>query len=1213
MFDSATSLSALTLRSTLCNAPWSMAPLSSHRLALAATILFMLVGSDLEAQEAGRCLQFDGVQSQHLSSAERSIENAAQLFIENRGQWNPQVRYLMQTPGLNTWITSDGVLYDLYERAIGRPSTMLESNSPETRSGHVVQMRFVEGQKGSRAVGVDAAPGLSHYFLGNDSTKWARGVQRYQSVRVEEIYAGIDAVYYLDNGRPRYDLVVAAGGDPTRIRLEFDGAERLDVGEEGVLRIGTSIGEIEQRGLYAYQEIAGRRLQVECSFVRQTDGSVGFGLGEYDRSHPLVIDPIVWSTLLGGGMDENGIGIAVNRAGNAFVVGHTASTNFPTTTGAYRETYYGGNADIFVTKLSPDGSTLVYSTFLGGTSNDYVNAIALDSNDNAYVTGYTSSIDFPTQSGVFDETFNLGNDVIVAKLSADGSALIYSTFVGGLKDDLGNAISVDREGSAYVVGVTKSADFPTTVGVFDETSNGDEDAFLTKLSPDGRSLVYSTYFGGSDEDEFLSVVLDDLGNSYVAGTTSSVNCPVTPGTYDESFNGLRDYVVVKFNPTGQELLYSTFLGGSSWESGPEIVVDSRGSAWIAADPQSIDYPTTDDAFDRVHISSNPLTCLSKLSHDGKELLYSTFVGRQLNRIEGIAIDLWNNIYITGFTERSDFPTTVGAYDESHNGGNDVFVTKFSEKGAFLYSTFLGGSGSDLPWGIAVDQNADIYVTGYTTSASPQFPRTTGAYSESFSGGRDLFVTKLSIPSLDLLSPNGTERLCAGLESEIRWRSVAVENITIEFSSDGGNTWSSIVDSVPASSGSYIWNVPATLGAEYLVQIRTLNKLPIDLVDQSFADFSVETVAITLHPLSQTVGGGREVTFTAEAPGSLSVQWQTSRDGGVKWTDISGATSTTYSFNASLSDDGTQYRALFNDGSCTNPTSAAMLTVTGSLTLIAPNGGETWCGATKQVIRWSGTGIANVKIELSLNGGTTWSSVEDSIPSIGLYEWDVNPTISTLGRIRISDVGNPNFSDASDGDFTINTISIAAQPSNQNVSLGGVANFSVMATGIPSPTVQWQIRPNGTGNWADIIGATSSVYSFNATAAEHLSHYRAMFDNGECQRASMSAQLTVQGVAGVVDATATDAELSAMIIPNPVGTDLARIEISAPNHRKVYVSIYNGLGREVGEEIEAVRESSGIMSAILDVSRLPVGTYIVLLRSGNRTMSVPMRVTHSASR
>ncbi|MBI5293193.1 MAG: SBBP repeat-containing protein [Chloroflexi bacterium] len=387
---------------------------------------------------------------------------------------------------------------------------------------------------------------------------------------------------------------------------------------------------------------------------------------------------LVYSTFLGGSTNDYGNAIAVDGSGNAYVTGYTISSNFPTTPGAFDTTCncvsYG---EAFVTKLNAAGSGLVYSTYLGGSVYDSGQALAVDGSGNAYVTGKTSSSDFPTTPGALDTSSNGGTDAFVTKLNAGGNGLVYSTFVGGIWNDYGYAVAVDGGGNAYVTGNTNSIDFPATTGAFDTSQNGNADAFVTKLNADGSGLVYSTFLGGSNDDIGYSLAVDESGNAYVTGETASSDFPTTPGALDTSSNGGTDAFVTKLNAAGSGLVYSTFLGGSSNDRGKAIAVDSSGNAHVTGNTSSSDFPTTPGAFDTVLNGGDAF--VTKLNAAGSGLVYSTFLGGS-NSDYGyaIAVDGSGDAYVTGYATSTDFPTTPGAFDTGFNGDyNDAFVTKMA--------------------------------------------------------------------------------------------------------------------------------------------------------------------------------------------------------------------------------------------------------------------------------------------------------------------------------------------------------------------------------------------------------------------------------------------------------------------------------------------------------------------------------------------------------
>jgi hypothetical protein len=425
----------------------------------------------------------------------------------------------------------------------------------------------------------------------------------------------------------------------------------------------------------------------------QTSGGISpFPQPIYDtfvtKLNPAGSAPLVYSTYLGGSSDDYGRGITVDGLGNAYVTGQTASTNFPTTLGAFQTTT-GGSTDAFVTKLNSSGSALVYSTYLGGSCSDSAWGIALDGFGNAYVTGQTSSTNFPTTLGAaFPITLGAGCsfkgmtfDAFASKLNPTGSALVYSTFLGGSSDDFGLAIAVDSQGSAYVTGSTISANFPTTLGAFQTTFGGSSDAFVTKLNPAGSApLVYSTYLGGNGSESANGIGVDSSGNAYVAGSTSSTNFPTTLGAFQTTSGGFIDAFVTKLNPTGSApVVYSTYLGGSGSDYGRGIAVSSAGNAYVTGGTSSTNFPTTPGAFQTTFGGFSDVFVTKLNSAGSAPLVYSTYLGgRGVESGIGIAVDTFDNAYVTGQTDSTNFPTPPGAFPTTFGGFSDAFVAKIAE-------------------------------------------------------------------------------------------------------------------------------------------------------------------------------------------------------------------------------------------------------------------------------------------------------------------------------------------------------------------------------------------------------------------------------------------------------------------------------------------------------------------------------------------------------
>ena len=684
-------------------------------------------------------------------------------FEANHGQTDARVKFLFRGMGYTLFLTSTEAVLALRtsgdhsaEAGIEQPS----GNATEVRAEHTlaIRMQLVDANPNPELVGLDELPGKSNYFIGKDLKEWRANIPHYGKVLYHDVYPGVDLVCYGVQNQLEYDLIVAPGASPSAINLAFTGVDALNVDEQGNLLLRTAVGTVVQKRPLVYQEIADRRRFLAGGYVLRDHKTVGFSVSAYDRTKPLIIDPVLnYSTYLGIDGSGSVSAIATDSSGNIYIVGSTDSLSFPTTAGSFQTVFGGGSYDAFVTKLDPTVSglgSLVYSTYLGGSGHDVGSGIALDASGNVYLAGTTISSNFPTTAGAFQPTGV--SDAFVAKLNAAGSVLLYSTYLGGSGSDQGNDIAIDGAGTAYVTGRTTSLDFPTTVGSFQPTfGGGTEDAFLTRLNPAGlgaADLLYSTYLGGSAQrDEGAGIAVDGSGNAYVIGVTGSSDFPRTTGALQTGFaGGGNDVFVTKLNPAGMgaaDLVYSTYLGSNGYDEGFDIAVDPDGNAYVTGLTFSQNFPTTANAF-RTALSGNTDAFVSKINPTGSALLYSTYLGGSGDDFGfGIAVDAGRNAYTTGSTTSINFPT-ANAFQESCTLNyfgiceTNAFVTKLNPTGtSLIYSSYLGGTGTDQSNDIAVDSIGNVYVAGWTQSVD--FP-TVNAFRPSFGGGfYDSFVAQIA--------------------------------------------------------------------------------------------------------------------------------------------------------------------------------------------------------------------------------------------------------------------------------------------------------------------------------------------------------------------------------------------------------------------------------------------------------------------------------------
>jgi len=703
-------------------------------------------------------------------------------FIENRGQWDPEARYLLNMKGLNMWVTDSGVKYD-FQRTTKNPTFDKDGRvmlKPALVSGHVVELQFSGTSSRTTPVGVNVRPGVSNFLRGTGNFK---GVQSFEEVRVEDMYPGIDMRSYIDKGSPRYDLIVAPGADPSKVRFQYKGAKSVRLANDNTIRFVTRYGEVQVADLFAYQDLENGRTPVRAKFQQKADGSFGFDLGSYDASKPLVIDPIVYSTVFGGfapPLTDLGIdgarGVAIDQFNNAYVTGFTNSPNFPATNGAYDNQVSG--FDAFVTKFRSDATNLIYSTFIGGSGTDQGLSIKVDTQLRAVVAGATDSagggtaVPFPTTPGAPQETYGGGtSDAFVVRLSSDGGSLELGTFLGGTSDpllpqppgDLGLGVGLDGGNNIYVVGQAVMPDFPTTANVIQPNFGGSTtDGFAARISVTGF-LDYCSFLGGTGGDVATAVVVDNVGYAHVTGNTGSLNFPVTAGSFDTSVQQ-QDGFICKINPSGTAFDYSTVLGGSSNDAISAITIDNQGNAYVCGSTTSNDFPRTPGCFDDIY---NPdfENFVTKLAIDGSQLVYSTFMnGGNVQR--GIAVDDLGVAYITGNTAGA-LVTSANADDASYNGPalpalGDAYVQALDEAGSnLLFGSFYGGRNEDGSFGIAVDASRNAYIVGSTNSdpdnqGNGGFPTTAGVFKETVSvDGNppfdDGFLVKLKVRSTPILT------------------------------------------------------------------------------------------------------------------------------------------------------------------------------------------------------------------------------------------------------------------------------------------------------------------------------------------------------------------------------------------------------------------------------------------------------------------------------
>jgi beta-propeller repeat-containing protein len=658
-------------------------------------------------------------------------------FEPNGGRTDPDVRFLARDAHGTAYFTPREVVFAL--DAVEKDAASIDRPRPEPP--RVARLRFVDANPAPAVVGGETLQGRVSLLIGNDASRWRRGLPTYGDIRYTGLYPGIDLGYEVAAGRLKGTFLVAPGADPSCIRWRYHGASELslEAGGDLLVRLGAAgdAALVEQAPL-AWQDIGGERRAVHTDFDLGSDGTVGFSLGSYDPAHALAIDPtIAYSTYLGGNNDDAGFKIALDPAGNIYVAGIVNSTNFPTVTPA--QDSLAGGYDVFVAKLNPAGDALIYSTYIGGSENDLAASVAVDAAGSAYVTGNLYSLDYPVVNA-YQPTNAGGSDVFITKLSPDGTSLVYSTYLGGGNFDYGFDMTVTPDGEAFVTGNVTSTNFPVVNAVQATFGGGCCDAFAVRLRAAGDSLVFSTYLGGTDIDEARDIALDSAGNVYLAGVTASPNFPLA-SAFQSMIGGNRDAFVSKLAPDGSALVYSTYLGGVLDDQASAMTVDAVGAAYLAGRTQSPNFPTVRPY--QLLIGSLTDAFVSKLSAAGDSLAYSTFLGGSgTDYGYGIAVDAAGSALVTGQAGSTNFPTARPF--QSFGGGTDAFVTKLSPQGdSLVYSSTLGGTGDEGGLGIVENGSGVAYVTGFTRSSN--FPLL-NAFQDGYGGGpADGFITEIFDP------------------------------------------------------------------------------------------------------------------------------------------------------------------------------------------------------------------------------------------------------------------------------------------------------------------------------------------------------------------------------------------------------------------------------------------------------------------------------------
>jgi hypothetical protein len=628
-------------------------------------------------------------------------------FEPNRGQSNRANLFLANSAGFRLALSRHGV-------EIGRQ--------------HPITIRFTDINANVRVEGTGKLPGSVNYLVGNVPARWHVDIPTYRQVNYRNIYPGIDLSYAGAGTAVEATWLIRPGADSARISMTIGDISQLRLNRTGRLIAATPWSRFTMSAPVAYQGRGRLRRIVSVHFRLSAGGHLSLQTGRYDHTQPLVVDPTLsYATNLGGSSSDFASGITVDSAGNSYVAGSTSSPDFPVVRAVQpREPGTTDQEDAFVTKLNPSGTALLFSTYLGGNNDEDGAAIALGRSGAIYVTGFTRSSNFPQRHPLKQQSGGCnhqdpGGDAFVVKLGPRGDTLLYSTCLGGSATDWGTGIAVDHTGSATITGAAASDNFPTA-NPYQRHRAGSVDAFVAKLAPGDTSLIFSTYLGGKGADEASGVALDQTGSTYIVGSTESPRFPGRTLAQPHAA-GAADAFVVKLNPSGRRLVYAARLGGSGAETALGVAVDASGAAYMSGATESTDFPTVRAIQSRFGGGTDAF--VTKVAPGGTSIDFSTYLGGNGSDVAtAIAVDSAGRVHITGSTASPNFPLEH-PLQPTYGGGyfyGDAFVAELAVDGqSLLYNTYLGGNGDDVGTSIAVDARGDTYITGGTSS--PDFPVT----------------------------------------------------------------------------------------------------------------------------------------------------------------------------------------------------------------------------------------------------------------------------------------------------------------------------------------------------------------------------------------------------------------------------------------------------------------------------------------------------------
>lgn len=669
----------------------------------------------------------------YIRTQKRALPSVDISFIPNTGLTNPSVKFFVRDGDRTLFFTDERIIYIKQ----GKIEKTFEFD------------KFFKDMTGPATIDTDdRLPGTVNFFIGKKGTDWKRDIPTYGSIKYQNIYPGVHIRFDGNDGLLIPEISASAQADKKQVELALDGIDEvkkfLNPGKDNWFS-DDSGNAINPSDFVSMEKLSHLNPATQKNLLDSSNNDIGLNS---HANQTINLSHLLYSTYYGGSSNEGNAKLAVDTQGNMYISGTTDSIDLPVSPEAMQTGYGGGLYDVFVTKLNADGTQVLYTTYLGGEDEDVGSGIAIDVEGNAYLTGYTWSVTFPTTAGALQTNYagngssakNNGGDAFITKLNPSGNSLIYSTYIGGSLHDRGDAITIDKDGNAYITGISDSPNYPVSEGAYQPGHYGQGDVIISKLNSKGNTLLYSTYLGGGGAESGYSIALDSDDNAYVTGVVWPGQFPTTPGAFQISYGGgNNDAFVAKINPIGTDLIYSSYLGGNNPEAGYGITVDSTGSAYITGYTESPDYPTTPGAYMERNLGNRDVF-ITKIDPSGDSLIYSTFLGGNGDEIAtSVTHDLSGSVYVTGQTSSTDFPITQNAYQRSKRGKADIFITVLDAAGSCVqYSSYFGGTGIDGAHGICFDLSGNLYVSG--GSYSIDFPVTNGVVQMSNHGHSDSTIS-----------------------------------------------------------------------------------------------------------------------------------------------------------------------------------------------------------------------------------------------------------------------------------------------------------------------------------------------------------------------------------------------------------------------------------------------------------------------------------------